>query len=240
MAELPGFGTLLLRLAAHRGVDVAALSMSLDEPDLAPVLEGAAPTSHLLRQLSPPLGIDASDLFVIAGLPVPRDLGPAHRQAAQWLPSIVSAVIDRPEHLHLVRGFARSLPRQPDPRASPAPAYERYPPCLGGLLLHLLHNRNLGWPESVRFLHLLAGVGPLSASTMGLVGHDKMPLTADLVAGVATVVGFPVAELAALVGTGPPASTWVAHPAASEVAGLIWDCRRLTYDQLRQVHRAAT
>jgi hypothetical protein len=41
------------------------------------VIEGVAATPDMVRQLGPPLGIHAADMFVIAGLPMPHDLASA-------------------------------------------------------------------------------------------------------------------------------------------------------------------
>jgi hypothetical protein len=223
----------------RRGLGVDVLSSSVGRRDLALVLDGGAPTPPALRGLAPALGLHAADLFVIAGLAVPDDLAPGRGRTAGWLPSVVSAAIDEPDVLLELRDFARSLRIQaPDPLPAP-PVRQRYPPGFGGILVRLLHNRNLDWLPSAKVLYHLAGIGPLAAATIGMVGLDKKALTPELVAGFATVTGIPVGDLAALVGTDPPDVSWTAHPAASEAAGLIWDCRSLTDDQLRQLRERA-
>jgi hypothetical protein len=202
VTDVPGFGA-LSRLLQRRGLGVDVLSSSVGGRDLASVLDGGAPTPTVLRGLAPALGMHAADLFVIAGLAVPDDLAPLRKRAAGWLPSIVSAAIDEPDVLPGLRDFARSLPiRAPDP-PPPPPVHQRYPPGFGGMLVRLLHNRSLDWTPSAKILYHLAGIGPLAAATVGMVGHDRKPLTPELVAGFATVTGIPAGDLAALIGTDP-------------------------------------
>ena len=58
-------------------------------------------------------------------------------------------------------------------------------------------------------------------------------------AGLATVLGIPADDLAALTGIELPEDTPPQNLAAAEVAELIWEVRRLTADQLRHVRSQA-
>ena len=82
MANHPSFGVLLARLLKHRGTDITWLSAAcgVAEPEIRPVIDGAAPDESLLRALAPALGFHTADLFVMADVPVPEDLAPWTRQ----------------------------------------------------------------------------------------------------------------------------------------------------------------
>jgi len=91
---------------------------------------------------------------------------------------------------------------------------------------------------------------PLSESTVHAVGH-RNEVSLEMLIGFATVLGIPAVELAvlngvklagldgahlaALEGIEPPGSSLHVNPAADDIAELIWDVRRLTADQVRQV-----
>ncbi|MEU5943794.1 hypothetical protein ABZ807_32625 [Micromonospora sp. NPDC047548] len=80
--------------------------------------------------------------------------------------------------------FIRSLPQQPRPQrpSAPTPPYQQYPNSVGGLVVRLLHNRNLSWLGPAKYLFGLGGGDMLSASTIGAIGHGRKPLTPDLLA----------------------------------------------------------
>ena len=251
MAAHEGFGALLVRLSDHRRLDLGALSQS--DPELPAVLHGAPPSPSLLRRLGPALGLHAADLFVIAGVAVPDDLAPLDPAAGRQVPDLVrGAARLAAEQRRRLREFVRSLPQQVRTDPIPAvPASERYEPSPGALLAGMLRNRNLNWVASATTLYLLTGGVPLSAATIGMVGHGRRRLTPGLLADLATVLGIPADDLAAVTGIDRPGGAPPQRPAlpdnlhdgredcrgrsVADVAGLIWEVRRLTAGQLRQV-----
>ena len=66
------------------------------------------------------------------------------------------------------------------------------------------------------------------------MGAGRKELTPGLLADYATVLGIPLADLAALTDIEPPDPPPPQNPAAPHVAELIWDVRRLTIQQVRQ------
>jgi hypothetical protein len=242
MTELPSFGAVLARLSEHRRLDIHALSQAaaVPEPDLAAVLTGAAPSESLLRRLAPALHLHTSDLFVMAGLTVPEDLAPLDAKAGQAIYRIVATVDRGPDQVRRLREFVRTLPQQPRTQPPPPPpAHHRYQPGPGAVVLRLLHNRNLNWLASA---YLLASTNVelyWSGSTVGLVGHGKKALTPDIVTGFAAVLGIRPVDLAAVTGVDLPAGTWTPPAVAAEFAELVWDVRRLTADQMHEVHGRA-
>jgi transcriptional regulator with XRE-family HTH domain len=236
--ELPSFGARLVRLFECRKLDLGTVSREagVTESQLAAVLDGTiAPDPSFLRRLAPSLRLHSADLFVIAGLAVPDDLAPLDPDAwglskliwtAGWLPGQVPRLLT----------LARSLPQQPRTKpVPPPPAHHRYPQGPGALLLKLLHNRNLTWTESVTVLYNLGGVGPWSAATVGAVGRGRKELSPELVAGFAAVVGIPARDLAVLVGADRADEVVTTLPVGTDTTDLIWEARRLTAAQLRQV-----
>ena len=252
MTRLPSFGVLLGRLLDHRNVDVGALSQAaaVSESELQGVLDGAEPSPSLLRRLAVALNLHAADLFVMAGLAVPDDLAPLDPQANAWVARLVTCTVRLPaEQRRRVRQFVRSMPQQERPQpASPASADQWPPPGFGGMLMRMLFNRNLRMRKAGVIWHL-TGM-PLSESTVHAVGH-RNEVSLEMLIGFATVLGIPAVELAvlngvklagldgahlaALEGIEPPGSSLHVNPAADDIAELIWDVRRLTADQVRQV-----
>jgi hypothetical protein len=225
--QLPGFGVRLKRLLDARGDGV-------DRPaGTDGVLDGDEPSPLLLRRLAPALGLHRSDLFVIAGRPVPEDLSPVDPAAFDGAGSLAWSLTYLPGVASELRAFIAGLPRQPrvPGRVRAVPAYERYPDTAGGLIVRLLHNRNLGWMSAARYLYGVGGGPMLSASTIGRIGHGRDVLTSGLLTGLSAVIDIAPRDLGALTGVDP------AHDGreATEAAALIWDARRLTAAQLDQV-----
>ncbi|MCM0676490.1 XRE family transcriptional regulator [Micromonospora phytophila] len=232
-----------MRLAELRGVDVSSLDrrVGVPEPVITSVLDGGNPGPSLLRRLAPALDLHASDVFVIAGQRVPDDLAPLDAAAANGIGSLAWSLTYLPRAVPELHQLVRSMPQQPRPQRPPAQAlpYQQYSSNAGGLVLRLLHNRNLNWAGSAQYLFGLGRRGVLSASTIGMIGHGRKALTPDLLAGFAALLDISSHDLSALTdidlnGGHPPP-----HPDAPEAAQLIWNARRLTAGQLQQVHDRA-
>jgi RHS repeat-associated protein len=105
-------------LAQDAGVSRAKLA--------AIVKDGAVPSPDLLGKLAPALDIHTADLFVIAGLPVPDDIGSAWPTSPWDVGSILRVAVDfGAEQRSRLKTLVRSLPVQP--RAAPAQARTRAP-----------------------------------------------------------------------------------------------------------------
>jgi hypothetical protein len=252
MAELPSFGVLLTRLMEHRGLDSRTLSNTaeISESQLRALLNGAAPDppespeppdAELLERLAPAIDLHTADLFVIAGLDVPEGLAPVEAAAGKLLPDLVREFMHlSPESRRRLRQIVQSMPQadRTEPAAEP-PTWERHDPGLGAMLVRLFRNRNMSHMESVRVLFLMTGIG-LSRSTLGMVGDGRKELSPELLADFATVLGIPAEDLAALTDIELPAgSPAPPHPATTGVAELLWDVRRLTTEQLQEIHERA-
>ncbi|WFE29315.1 XRE family transcriptional regulator [Solwaraspora sp. WMMD791] len=242
MRELPAFGLPLALLAGRRGLDAGELARSTDTADavITSVLDGGEPDPSLLRRLGPALGLHRSDLFVIAGQPVPDNLTPLDATASSTLGSLAWSLTYLPGAVPELHQLVRAMPQQPRPAPpQPEPPRHRRLRGPGGLVVRLLHNRNLGLPGSAKYLFGI-GKGPmLSASTIGLIGGAEKTLTPELLAGFAAFIDIPRDDLSALTGIDLTGVDQPAHPDAAEAAELIWSARRLTADQLRQVDHHA-
>ncbi|MDG4822018.1 hypothetical protein O7635_09140 [Asanoa sp. WMMD1127] len=85
----------------------------------------------------------------------------------------------------------------------------------------------------------LTGTGPLSAATVGAVGHDRKKPSPELWAAFAAFLTIPVEDLTAMGGLGLPAELPQFAPEVADLAELICDVRRLTVDQMRHVRDEA-
>lgn len=236
MTESSSFSALIRRLLAHRGLDASALTR-IDGPGLRAALDDSEPALDLLGQLAPALGLRLPDLCVMAEVPVPEELAPLDDRAGTWVASLVNAAWRQPpQFLERLLELARVMPQQDRTRPVPAPKpYEEYPPGFGGVLLRMLRNRNLNWVSAAKTLYLLGGSHPMSASTVGMLGRGRKEMTPRLLADFAAVLGIDAGGLAAMGGIKLPPQELPVHPCAPEMAELIWEARRLTYDQLRQL-----
>ncbi|MGX1617695.1 helix-turn-helix domain-containing protein [Micromonospora chalcea] len=239
MRTLPAFAVRVRRLAELRGIDVSSLARraAVSEPLVTAVLDGTEPDSSLLRRLAPALGLHVGDLFVIAGQPVPHDLAPLDPTAADDIASLSWSLTYLPRAVPELHRLVRSMPQQPrpEPPSAPAPRYQQYPDTPGGLILRLLHNRNLNWFGSAKYLFGIGRRDMLSASTIGMIGRGTKSLTPDLLAGFAAFLDISPDDLSALTGVDLAGDRPPVHPDAAEVARLLWNARRLTAGQLRQV-----
>ncbi|MFC4013399.1 hypothetical protein ACFOY2_39660 [Nonomuraea purpurea] len=235
-------GVLLARLSDYRGLSPDDLSRlaEVSEAEVQEVRDGAEPSSSLLLRLAPALGWHDVDLFAFAGMPVPDELTPLDARAGSWVASLINQARCLPsEHVDELRQRARSLPQRPRTRPFPPPhPWEQNEPSFGAALVRMLAYRNLGWTSAAKCLLCLTGLG-LAGATIGGIGRGVKELSPDLLARFATVLGIPVGDLAAVTGIAPPESPPPAYPAAADLAGLIWDVRRLTYEQVRHLHDEA-
>ncbi|WP_328675364.1 hypothetical protein [Streptomyces sp. NBC_00343] len=238
MTELPHFDVLLARLARHRRLDLADLSTSagVPEPQLRAVFDGTVPSPPLLQTLASALHLQTADLCVIAGVAVPEELAPLDARAGVMLPGLVGDAMGLPpEYRRRLRQLVRSLPQEE--RTQPVPAlrvYERFERSPGGVLLRMIGNRNLSWAGTARTFLCLTG-RYWAASTYAGVGNGRKELTPDLLVDFATVLGVPAETLSAVTGVDLPDDTPPRNPAAADAAELLWEVRRLTENQVRQV-----
>ncbi|WP_073924569.1 hypothetical protein [Streptomyces sp. CB03911] len=241
MTQPPGFGAMLAWLLGHRGLDAEALAdrAGAAADEIREVVAGETPGEGLLRRLAPALGFHALDLFILAGPAVPEDLAPLDATAAR---SVRDAVLDalrlpaagRQELLRLIR----SLPQQerssafaPKRLADPADGP-------GARLVRMLQYRNLDWSGMA---YILALVTPtyLSTVTYGVIGAGRVELTPRLVTDFAALLGMDARELAALTGVALTEAPQPPAPEAVDAAELLWEARRLSAAQARQVSELA-
>jgi hypothetical protein len=237
--EHPGFGVLLDRLLTRRGTDLARLAASsgIAEAGLHTLIDGTAPSDAQLRTLAPALGFHAADLFVIANVPVPEDLTPldptAGRIAAHLMDTMWALPPDQRRRVHRL---VAELPQEPRPDVEPGAARARtFDQCRNGLaampVTMLWANRNLGPRIAHVVTRLTRGRMYLSIATYPGMANHRAPLRPEWVAGFATALGIPVGDLAALIGVPLPDEPLRDDPLAAELAGLLWNVRRLTASQ---------
>jgi hypothetical protein len=242
------FGMRLWRLLSHRRL-AAGSSTEKMQAELATkagvptdelgavVREGVAPSPELIRKLAPPLGIHTADLFVVAGLPVPRDLGSAWRTSPYDVGSILlTALRMSADQRNRLGALIGSLPVRPEavPETPPGDRYQDVP---GAMLLRLVRNRNIR-PYNARLL-MLIGDGPyVSPSTVAGLGVGRVVITPQYVTAFAHLLGYRPGDIVALTGVGPVVDDARRHPASVELAALAWQARRLTGEQLAEVMAA--
>jgi plasmid maintenance system antidote protein VapI len=242
MEKYPDFGTQLMRLAERRGLSHAMLThaIGIPEEELEEVVLGGVPAQPLLRQLAPALNLHTADLFAIAQIEPPEEFVPLDPDAGQEIPQLVGVAMRLPlELMEILRQYANSLPsytRVGFPAARGA--REQYPSGFGSVLMRMLSNRNLGWTSSAKILLRLTGQR-LSASTIGAIARGRKDVTPDLIEALAGILGIETDDLAAIAGIGPLGPTSGRNSVTAGMAELIWDLRRLTADQTRQVRAQA-
>jgi hypothetical protein len=179
-----------------------------------------------------------SDRFAIAGHLVPDELAPLDPHAGGSVARLIRHFLPlSPTHRSELLAVAASLPQQH--RVAPARLPSGYygllnSPGPGGVVLRLLGNRNLGLGAVAKAVYEITEGGHYwAASTYGLVGTGRKDLTPDLLGDLAVLVDIPAAEIEALTGvavTGKP---------DAEVGDRVWECRRLTTDQINTLHEVA-
>jgi len=238
------FSARLWRLIQARSLDSSALAEQAEvaRAEIGSVLSGRdEPSSDLLRRLAPALGLHRSDMFVIAGQPVPDDLAPHDPDAFGVIDSLAWSLTYLPHAVPQLNELARAMPQQPrlsGPR-SPIRGNRQYPEGSGGLIVGLQQNRNLAWLGAAQFLLGLGGGPMLSASTIGLIGGGRKALTPELLAGFAAALDIPTMDIGALADIDLTTVTVPTHPDAAQAADLIWESRRLTAGQIRLLRSAA-
>ncbi|MGW6984725.1 hypothetical protein ACWGE1_35615 [Streptomyces sp. NPDC054932] len=241
MKEPFEFGAMLGRLLDRRQVGVQELAdragVSADE--VRAVLARETPGEGLLRRLAPALGLHAADLFVLAGAEVPDDMAPLDVTAAPRVPYIVMDAVHLPaagrrELLQLVRSLPQEERRSPFAPTESAPLADGP----GGWLMRMFQYRNL---NRKGLAHTLAVVTPtyLSAPTYGVIGDGHKELTPRLVVDFAALLGIDARELAALTGVLLPEPPPPPAPEAVDAAALLWEVRRLSATQARDVAELA-
>ncbi|MGI5457127.1 hypothetical protein ACQEWB_28985 [Streptomyces sp. CA-249302] len=246
MTGHPGFGELLARLLNHRRKDVAWLfsTSGVPETELRAVVSGTPPRAFQLDALASALGLHAADLHVIADAPAPEPLTPRDPAAGAEVVQLVQVSMALPSHQRAnVQRLVDEQPpeREEHPCASPL-SYDQHAAGFGAMLANLLcANRNLhSVTAAAKILALLTeGRVYRSAATISGIGRGRVPLTPDLVAGFATALGIPVGVLATITGVELRDVPRPGDELAAEMAGLLWNCRRLTTTQVERVRDAA-
>jgi hypothetical protein len=235
----------MARLVEHQRLAVSDVSRvaGVGEAELRRVLDGADPDPAMLLRLAPALGLHGVDLLVAAGSPVPDDLLPADPAAGRYVAQLVGAALaSTGEQRASLRRFVAALPQEPRVSAPQEPKlYEQYPHGPGGVLVRMLHIRNLTWMAAAKILAHLGSAGPLAPATIGVIGRGGKELTPRLLAGFAELLGIPVDVLGILVDAEPAAADARSiAPTRKDIAELIWDARRLSLHQIREAIRYAT
>ncbi|MEV0730193.1 XRE family transcriptional regulator [Polymorphospora sp. NPDC050346] len=231
------FAAMMARLLKSRGQNVDSLmrAAEVDQSELEAAFKGEVSGQSVLGRLAPALGVHTTDLYILAGLDVPSDLAPCAPPADSILDHVVRTALRLPfVRREQLLGVARSMPR-PDPVAPIVRERDPFPYGPGAVIVRMLRVRNLNNLNSAKMLYRLAGIGPLSAATIQVVGYGRKELTPELLSGFAAVLSFRVEDLAALLDielmqASPPVDT-----ATRQVAELIWDMRHLSSDQLRAI-----
>ncbi|MGX4735209.1 hypothetical protein [Kitasatospora griseola] len=241
MTEPLDFGAGLRRLLDRRALDVPALAdrAGLSTSDLRALLAGASPDAGLLRPLAGALGLHAVDLFVLAGVSVPDELTACDPAAGRSASYIVQDGVHLPAaERHQLLQHIRSLPQQDRPADTRPPQLGADSDSPGGRVIRMFRHRNLSLPG---LAHVLAVLTPsyLAATTYGLIGRGEVELTPRLVLDFAALLGIDAQDLSALTGVALPEPPPAAAPEAVDAAALLWEARRLSAAQARQVAESA-
>jgi hypothetical protein len=244
MDGYPGFGVVLTRLMKYFQMDVASLSVvsGISEADFHRLCSGGVPLSSHLLGLSAAFGLHAADIYVIADVSVPEELSPQDVAAEPMVVRLVEIVMDLlPEQRLHVRRLVEDASQEPRVSVASSRSYDQREAGFGALLINLCGNRNLhSLPATAKSLALLTdGQVYLASSTISAIGRGRAPVTSKLVAGFAVTLGIPVGVLAAIIGCEPAGLSVALESTATELADLLWNCRRLTATQAAAIYDEA-
>ncbi|WP_330275747.1 hypothetical protein OG205_08795 [Lentzea sp. NBC_00516] len=223
---------------APRPADVGDLVWEcrrLSKFDIGRVREFAADWPRLVT-----LGenLHESDRLAIASRPMPHELLPLAPHASGSVDTLLRHFLPlSPEQRAEVLTLAKSLPSQDRTENASMPFL--YTLCLnnagpGGVVMRLLANRNLTPSAIAKMTYRVTNGGRYwSASTYIGVSTGRTKLTPELLGELAVLLNIPAVELEALTGITP-----VGTP-DPEVGDLVWECRRLTGDQIWQLREFA-
>lgn len=240
MGKYPSFGVILTRLMNHRQMDVASLSAvsGLPEASLHQLLSGEPPLPSHLLGLSSAFGLHLVDLYVIADVPVPEALAPQDPAAESETVRLIGIVKALPSGQRArIRRLVREAPQEPREPSGPVRSYGQQDGGSGALLINLCGNRNLRTLPATAgtLMRLTEERVYLASSTINSIGRGRVPLTSKLIAGFATILGISTGDLAAITGVESVESPLPQDSPAAELAGLLWDCRRLTMAQVKSI-----
>jgi hypothetical protein len=240
MDRYPGFGVILARLMNHRELDAASLSAvsGFPEAGLHRLLAGEPPLPSHLLGFSAAFGLHVADLYVIADVPVPEALAPQDPKAESGAVRLIEITMALPSDQRARVGrLVEEAPQESRQPSDPVRSYDQQEAGSGALLVNLCGNRNLhSLPATAKTLALLTdGRVYLASATINAIGSGRAPLTSQLIAGFAAILGIPAGVLAAIAGLESVESPLPQGSLAAELAGLLWNCRRLTVAQVKSV-----
>ena len=244
MSGYPGFGVILARLMNRRKMDAASLSAAsgVSEADLHRLLSGEPPLPSHLLGLSAAFGLHIADLYVIADVPVPEVFAPQDPTAESEAVRLIEITMALPyDQRARVRRLVEEAPQEPREPSGPVRSYDQREAGPGALLVNLCGNRNLhSLPATAKTLALLTEERVyLASSTISAIGRGRAPLTSKLIFGFATILGISTGDLATVAGLESVEPPLPQDSPAAELAGLLWDCRRLTAVQVKAVRDEA-
>ena len=216
------FEALLRRLTDRRGWDALAVARDVGGDVAAP---------DALRRLAPALGWHAADLFVLAGLDLPADLAPTDPAADPG--RMTWDYVALPPARPILLAAARAMPQQPLVGPMPPPRRPFPEDNASAIIARLLYYRNFKSPSAAQLL-LYSGGPYLSISTVNQIAYGAKALDPQLVTGFARFLGIPVGDLAALCDV-DITEELPAPVHAAGLAELMWEGRRLTHQQIREL-----
>ena len=240
--ECPGFGAVLARLMERRGLDVTALAGQAGVPEAAlrAVVDGEPPDQGQLRRLAPALSIHKADLLAIAWEDVPEDLTPLDRRAGGMSLYYLAghAAHLPPGQVRELRERVRLMPQEQRPQLDPPSWASRQPKRTpSGILLRLFANRNLATSAGYAIWGVSGRV--LSGITPATQGYHGKKLTREELADYISVLDISPADMSIVTGVDLPDQVPGRLPGTTETARLIWDVRRLTLHQARDIWQTA-
>ncbi|MCG8927536.1 hypothetical protein [Lentzea sp. CC55] len=178
-----------------------------------------------------------SDRLVVAGQPLPEELMPHDRIAGSAVCSLLREFVQlSPHHRQEIHALVTSQPQYQRTASSGMPAaYRSYSSTgePGPVVMRLLGNRNLSSTSVAKAVHTVTGGRRYwAASSYNMLGVGRKALTPDLLGDLSALIDLPVGVLEELTGVVPQAPP-------ADVGALVWDCRRLTEDQIRDVAEKA-